>query len=464
MTSWLVERTGAALARRTSRRGFLARSSLAATALAVAPAEYILRPVSAYAAVCHCAQSNCHCGQGCCDGYTDFCCTINHGSNTCPPGSFAGGWWKADGSAFCSGPRYYIDCMAECDCTGGCGEGGIFCGPSCDGLDCQCAHGDCNHRAVGCVSFRYGQCHTEVACTGRIVCRMVTCTPAYLVDNSCSTSSFTDEATANHNDGCLQAPPVVVRSFGFAPRTGGGVWMCSLDGGVFTFDGAPFLGSMGGKTLSAPVVAMASTPTGGGYWLVASDGGVFNFGDAAFLGSMGARQLYAPVVGMAATPTGAGYWLVASDGGVFCFGDAGFHGSIGGTTLTAPVVGLAPTPTGLGYWMVASDGGVFSFGDAGFFGSMGARDLSAPVWSIVATPSGQGYYLLGQDGAVYTFGDAVYRGSYRSAPPDASLLGGGVDSFYGMTVQGVVDQISGYTLFATAGRQQPPPQLRQYSF
>ena len=60
---------------------------------------------------------------------------------------------------------------------------------------------------------------------------------------------------------------------------------------------------------------------------MAADGGVFAFGDAAFLGSMGGKQLTQPVVGMAASPDGKGYWLVAADGGVFAFGDAAFYGS-----------------------------------------------------------------------------------------------------------------------------------------
>ncbi|MGH9092542.1 MAG: hypothetical protein ACRDZR_14385, partial [Acidimicrobiales bacterium] len=64
-----------------------------------------------------------------------------------------------------------------------------------------------------------------------------------------------------------------------------------------------------------------STPT---YWLVASDGGIFSFGGAGFYGSMGGQPLNEPIVGMAATADGGGYWEVASDGGIFAFGDAPF--------------------------------------------------------------------------------------------------------------------------------------------
>ena len=71
---------------------------------------------------------------------------------------------------------------------------------------------------------------------------------------------------------------------------------------------------------------MAPTPDGKGYWLVAADGGVFSFGDASYLGSMGGRSLDVPIVAMAVNNNDSGYWLVAADGGVFAFGDATFFG------------------------------------------------------------------------------------------------------------------------------------------
>jgi hypothetical protein len=192
-----------------------------------------------------------------------------------------------------------------------------------------------------------------------------------------------------------------------------GYWEVAADGGVFTYGGAPFYGSMGGRALGAPVVGMASTPDGHGYWEVGSDGGIFSFGDAAFHGSMGGLALNRPVVGMATDPATGGYWEVASDGGVFSF-DAPFFGSTGGIRLNRPIVGMAATPDGHGYWLVASDGGVFTYGDAGFFGSPGSLTLNAPIVSLGATPDGHGYWLVASDGGVFTYGDAGFFGSLAS--------------------------------------------------
>jgi hypothetical protein len=194
MSQWLAEKTSAILSARTSRRGFLVRSALAGSALAVTPAKYILRPVSAYAAICGCAGTDCDCGSSCCDGYTEFCCAVNaDGSNTCPPGTFEAGWWRADGSRFCEGPRYYVDCNATC------GSG------ACSGA-CGCAGGDCGNRRTCCNVFRYGQCNTHIECYGAIACRIVTCTPPYELFD-CDATALWDDSTADHSSSCNSVTP-----------------------------------------------------------------------------------------------------------------------------------------------------------------------------------------------------------------------------------------------------------------
>src|SRR5579863_10364966 len=210
--------------------------------------------------------------------------------------------------------------------------------------------------------------------------------------------------------GTRLAQPMV----GMAPTTGPsgadgkGYWTVASDGGVFTFGSAPFYGSMGAVKLRKPMVGMAADPATGGYWTVASDGGVFSF-HAPFFGSMGAVKLTKPVVAIVATPDGGGYWLFASDGGVFAFGNAGFAGSLGNLKLQAPIVG-ATSPDAGGYVMVAGDGGVFAFGDARFYGSLGGHALARPVVGIAAADPG-GYWLTDANGAVTAFGDAGYFGS-----------------------------------------------------
>jgi hypothetical protein len=217
-------------------------------------------------------------------------------------------------------------------------------------------------------------------------------------------------------------PALAGITFPFGP-SGRSYWEAASDGGIFSFGGAGYFGSMGGTPLNKPVVGMASTPDGQGYWEVASDGGIFSFGDAGYFGSMGGTPLNKPVVGMASTPDGQGYWLVASDGGVFNFGDAGYSGSMGGTPLNKPIVGMTGTPDGRGYWLVASDGGVFGLGDAGFFGSMGGTSLNKPVVGIGAATDGLGYWLVASDGGIFSFGDAGFFGSQGGQPLNQPVVG-----------------------------------------
>jgi hypothetical protein len=465
----LVTRASEFLEGKVSRRSFVVRSAVAGSAVATGGVGFLLRPGTAYASICGaaCGDPSCSCGSTCCAGYTEFCCVINGGYNFCPDNTVMGGWWKADGSDYCEGPRYYMDCNATCSCTSGCGDGYQFCDPACDGLDCGCALGSCDNYLSGCFQFRYGQCNQDVGCLGRIKCRVVACVPPWEIDPTCTTTSATDDGTANQNAACLTPgptpPPVAVvpcsnvatqcsvvamapshdakgyamvtsfgKLFGFGdevsigdvstdhlnrPIVGmavcslGGYWFVASDGGVFAFGDAAFLGSTGSIELNKPIVGMAGTPDGKGYWLVASDGGVFAFGDAKFFGSTGSIALNKPIVGMTATSTGKGYWLVASDGGIFAFGDAKFFGSTGSIALNKPIVGMAATPDGKGYWLVASDGGIFTYGDGMFEGSTGSIALDRPIVAMAATATSGGYWLGASDGGIFAFGDAHFYGS-----------------------------------------------------
>lgn len=206
MSLRLVDRAGTAIATHTSRRGFLTKTALAGSALATVPAAYVLKPGTAYAALCRCNNQDCDCGSTCCDGYTEFCCTLT-GENSCPTDTVPAGWWKVDGSSFCTasgapGPRFYLDCNAIP--AGPCGPGGVT--RLTDQCDCTCADGDCGNRKACCTAFRYGQCNQQISCLGPIVCRVVTCTPPWRFDPTCTTATATDNNTRWHNRPCLERP------------------------------------------------------------------------------------------------------------------------------------------------------------------------------------------------------------------------------------------------------------------
>ncbi len=260
------------LDRVTSRRGFLSKVALVGAAMTVAPLRYVLRPGSAYAAICSCNGSTCACTDLCCDGYTEFCCTLT-GENSCPPGTVAAGWWKADGSGFCdvdgtSMPRYYIDCNADCNGCG-CGSSGL-CSKSCADCNCGCANGNCGHRKACCTSFRYGQCNQDVRCVGPILCRVVTCVPPWQLDSSCTTASATDNATRFHNATCLHDGQAMQTHIGIVRGT---TWhLAETMGGQATisFDfGAPddvfIMGDWNGNGIKTPGVVRGTKygPYGG---------------------------------------------------------------------------------------------------------------------------------------------------------------------------------------------------------
>ncbi len=194
---------------------------------------------------------------------------------------------------------------------------------------------------------------------------------------------------------------------------GGGYWIVASDGGVFSFGGAPFYGSMGGQPLNSPVVGMAARPQGDGYWLVAADGGIFSFGAAPFHGSMGGQPLNQPVVAITSTASGNGYWMVAKDGGIFSFGDAPYHGSWGGQGLT-DFVGMAANPSN-GYWLVRATGSIYTFGPAGYYGG---GEAGSGVRGIAAKSDGTGYWQVRDNGNIYS-----YNATYANGANELTFVG-----------------------------------------
>ena len=282
MSNWLVDRGTAFLERRSSRRSFLSKAALVGAAITVAPLRFMLRPGSAYAAICSCNGSSCNCADLCCDGYTEFCCTLT-GSNTCPPGTVAAGWWKADGSGFCdvdgvSMPRYYLDCNADCNGCG-CGSNGL-CSRTCADCGCGCAQGNCANRKACCTSFRYGQCNQQMRCVGPILCRVVTCVAPWQLDATCTTASATDNATRFHNRPCLHGAGAMQALVGVVRD---GTWLLTetLGSGVSSISlayGEPddvfVMGDWNGDGTKTPGVVRGSKygPFGGRLtWLLKND-------------------------------------------------------------------------------------------------------------------------------------------------------------------------------------------------
>ncbi|MEA2144569.1 MAG: hypothetical protein QOG59_156 [Solirubrobacteraceae bacterium] len=187
----LAGAAGRLLERRLSRRRALSRVAVAGAALAVAPVRYLVRPGTAWAVI---VPGDCASGL-CLDGYTAFCCEIEHGHNTCPKGTYVAGWWKCtsyQGSGLCSaeGVRYYVDCNRR--------PHAVFAG------GCQCAQGDCGRRRIDCNHFRYGQCNTQVAGTTEVVCRLMICqSPATVGWMNCNDTEMVDDNTCYHSADCL---------------------------------------------------------------------------------------------------------------------------------------------------------------------------------------------------------------------------------------------------------------------
>ena len=419
MSSVLVRRATALLDRPISRRGLLRRLTYGAAALSVAPLAYLLRPGTAYAAICSCSGQNCDCSDSCCDGYTEFCCSM-FGDNVCPTGTVPAGWWKADGSGICDNasgaqPRYYLDCnISDCGSCG-CGKNGI-CSGACQNphtFTCGCANGDCDLRKASCSGFRYGQCNQGTQCVGPIVCRVVTCTPPWIWDSSCTTTSATDNLTRFHDAPCLNdADPLP--------------------------NGTPLIGDWTGDGVQTPGVF-----ANGAWHLRRSDGGpniVFQFGDpgdVAVVGDWNGDGVDTPGV------VRGGLWHIrlSNTTGVadssFWFGDPGdapFSGDWTGNGADTP--GVFRRSDGRVLLRNSNTTGIadrwFFFGNPGDIPVPGDFDGSGVDTVSLYRPSEQRFYIinrLGADGGGLGFADYSYvYGNPGDRPLSGDFNGDNVDS------------------------------------
>jgi hypothetical protein len=201
---------GSLIERRVSRRSAISKAALAGSAFAVAPIRYLVRPGTAEAVV---TPKRCGPKARCNDGYTAFCCEIEHGQNVCPANTYVAGWWKCtryNGHGLCKleGVRYYLDCnrIPARRFPGG----------------CQCANGDCRNRRVDCNHFRYGQCNTQVHGTTEVVCRLVICqNPSTVSGLGCNSTVMVDDVTCTHEARCLEGLAVQLPGGGGVARDEG---------------------------------------------------------------------------------------------------------------------------------------------------------------------------------------------------------------------------------------------------
>jgi len=111
------------------------------------------------------------------------------------------------------------------------------------------------------------------------------------VTNASGTVSYTETSSADSTDVVVNSSGAITAATTLAPGTypvSGTDSDTGGDTGTWTFT----------LTVSSPPT---QAPPPSGYWEVASDGGIFSFGNASFYGSMGGKPLNQPIVAMAAT-------------------------------------------------------------------------------------------------------------------------------------------------------------------
>jgi hypothetical protein len=204
----VFEKTISSVERRISRRSFVVRAAGLGSLIAVAPVRFLTRQPQAAGCVRHGDCRGNTCGP---DGYTAFCCTTN-GKNSCPSGTFIGGYWACTnfkGKGLCNKKpnkpdvRWYLDCHAKP-------------GKKCAGCGCHCAKNKCGKRRTCCTKFRYGQCNRHIdppgpgdpnhAYTSKrpIKCRIVRCShPHKIWPSQCNEGPvMRDNNTCTHSPGC----------------------------------------------------------------------------------------------------------------------------------------------------------------------------------------------------------------------------------------------------------------------
>jgi uncharacterized protein with LGFP repeats len=80
---------------------------------------------------------------------------------------------------------------------------------------CSCGTGStatCDQRRICCNAFRYGQCNTQIKCSGGVHCRVVSCVAPYQW-TSCTTTSLVDNRTSEHSAPSLPLWSQITRKY-----------------------------------------------------------------------------------------------------------------------------------------------------------------------------------------------------------------------------------------------------------
>ena len=142
----VTARVSDSLARRISRRSFLARTTRTAIAVVMGSAgasRVLADPAAAHTGGCG------SCGGSCCGANSVLCQNLpGHMQNSCPGQTVNCGYWEVNDSSCASGRRRYIDC----------------CGGCAGGSNCTCINGApscCRHKTY---PQQQGTCSDHIKC------------------------------------------------------------------------------------------------------------------------------------------------------------------------------------------------------------------------------------------------------------------------------------------------------------
>ena len=193
------------------RRSFLAQTAVVGSALVVDPQGLRAHPGNAPTPASAARTPRPAAG------YTVFCCTVNNGVNACPPGTLH--------RRLVEGRRLVLvlrsatatssTATPRCSkCTTGCSGDNI-----CDKQVLEllaAASGStatCDQRRDCCNAFRYGQCNTQVQVQRRRAPAAWSAASRRTSGTNCTTTSLSDNATAEHNAPCLQGCGPILKKY-----------------------------------------------------------------------------------------------------------------------------------------------------------------------------------------------------------------------------------------------------------